>query len=93
MQTNPSETPWNACKHSIPIDRNDGLSGSNPGSGIATKPRIETGFLYTRMRFMMPTVVVPLTGGTGKFPGAHGRVKSTSIGNTNNSDITITFSG
>jgi hypothetical protein len=40
-----------------------------------------------------PTVVVPLTGGTGKFRGAHGRVKSTSIGNTNNSDITITISG
>jgi hypothetical protein len=40
-----------------------------------------------------PTVVVPITGGTGKYRGAHGHVKSTSIGNTNNSDITITFSG
>jgi hypothetical protein len=40
-----------------------------------------------------PTVVVPISGGTGKFRGAHGRVRSTSIGNTNNSDITITFSG
>lgn len=40
-----------------------------------------------------PTVVVPITGGTGKYRGAHGLVKSTSIGNTNNSDITITFSG
>jgi hypothetical protein len=40
-----------------------------------------------------PTVVVSITGGTGKFRGAHGHVKSTSIGNTNNSDITITFSG
>lgn len=40
-----------------------------------------------------PTVVVPITGGTGKFRGAHGHVKSTSIGNTNNSDTTITFSG
>jgi hypothetical protein len=39
------------------------------------------------------TVVVPLTGGTGKFRGAHGHVKSTAIGKTNNSDITITFSG
>ena len=28
-----------------------------------------------------------------QFRGAHGRVKSTSIGNTNNSDITITFTG
>jgi Nuclease-related domain len=35
LQKNPSQTPWNACKHSIPIDHNDGLSGSNPGSGIA----------------------------------------------------------
>jgi hypothetical protein len=40
-----------------------------------------------------PTVVVPITGGTGNFRGAHGHVKSTSIGNTNNSDITITYSG
>ena len=40
-----------------------------------------------------PTVVVPITGGTGNFRGAHGHVKSTSISNKNNSDITITFSG
>jgi hypothetical protein len=40
-----------------------------------------------------PTLVVPINGGTGKFRGAHGRVKSTSIGNTNNSELTITFSG
>lgn len=40
-----------------------------------------------------PTVVVAITGGTGKFKGAHGHVKSTSIGNSNNSDITITFGG
>jgi hypothetical protein len=40
-----------------------------------------------------PTVVVPITGGTGKFRGARGQVKSTNIGNTNNSDITITFTG
>lgn len=40
-----------------------------------------------------PTVVVALTGGTGKFRGAHGHAKSTSIGNTNNSDLTITYSG
>jgi hypothetical protein len=40
-----------------------------------------------------PTVVVPITGGTGKFRGAHGHVKSTGIGNTNNSDITITYTG
>jgi hypothetical protein len=40
-----------------------------------------------------PTVVVRLTGGTGKFRGAHGHVTSTDIGNTNNSDVTITYSG
>jgi hypothetical protein len=40
-----------------------------------------------------PTVVVALTGGTGRFRGAHGHVKSTDIGKTNNSDITITYTG
>lgn len=39
-----------------------------------------------------PTLVVAINGGTGKFRGAHGQSKSTSIGHTNNSNFTITFS-
>ncbi len=38
------------------------------------------------------SVVVPITGGTGKFRGVHGHIKSKNVGKTNNSDITITFS-
>lgn len=32
---------------------------------------------------------VPITGGTGRYRGYHGRAKSTSIGNSNNADFTI----
>jgi hypothetical protein len=38
LQKNPSETPWNAYKHSIPTGHNDGLPGSNPGSGTSVLP-------------------------------------------------------
>lgn len=34
----------------------------------------------------------PITGGTGQFKGAHGKLESTSVGKTNNSDVTITLS-
>ena len=38
---------------------------------------------------------VPITGGTGKFLHAHGRVVTTPVGNPNNNqdDTTVTFSG
>lgn len=39
-----------------------------------------------------PTMVFQITGGTGALAGAHGTVTSTSIGNTNNSDFTVTYS-
>ncbi|HTX09543.1 MAG TPA: hypothetical protein VME22_13075 [Solirubrobacteraceae bacterium] len=39
-----------------------------------------------------PTLVVPINGGTGKFRGARGQTKSTSISHSNNSNFTITFS-
>jgi hypothetical protein len=32
---------------------------------------------------------VPINGGTGKFKHAHGTVKSTSVGNSGNSDLTV----
>ena len=37
-------------------------------------------------------VSVNLTGGTGRYQGAHGTVHSDSLANTNNSDLTVTFS-
>ncbi|HEX5268103.1 MAG TPA: hypothetical protein VFW24_15155 [Acidimicrobiales bacterium] len=39
-----------------------------------------------------PSVTVNLTGGTGSFAGAHGTILSTSIANSDNSDVTITVS-
>jgi hypothetical protein len=38
------------------------------------------------------SVAVAITGGTGKFRGVHGHVKSKNVGKTNNSDLTITYS-
>lgn len=35
---------------------------------------------------------VPITNGTGRYQGAHGTVHSTSIGSTDNSDVTLTLS-
>jgi len=36
-------------------------------------------------------VNIPITGGTGAYAHAHGATKSVSIGNTNDSDFTVTF--
>lgn len=36
-------------------------------------------------------VDIPITGGTGVYAHAHGTTKSVSIGNTNDSDFTVTF--
>ena len=38
------------------------------------------------------SVSVKLTGGTGQYEGVHGMVESNSLANTNNSDVTVTFS-
>lgn len=38
------------------------------------------------------SVSVNLTGGTGRYEGAHGTVQSNSLANTNNSDVTVTYS-
>lgn len=40
-----------------------------------------------------PTMVFPITAGTGKYLGAKGTLKSTGIGHTNNSNVVITFKG
>jgi hypothetical protein len=37
-------------------------------------------------------VTINLTGGTGRYEGAHGTVESTSLANTDNSDVTVTIS-
>ncbi|MBF9069054.1 hypothetical protein [Streptacidiphilus fuscans] len=39
-----------------------------------------------------PTQTVKITGGTGAYQGAKGTVMVTSIGNTNNSDVVVTWS-
>jgi len=36
--------------------------------------------------------VVPITAGTGAFKGAHGTVTTVEVGNTNNSNFTLSFS-
>jgi hypothetical protein len=41
--------------------------------------------------FTTPKVVVPITGGTGVYEHAKGTVTSINIGNTGNSDVTITL--
>jgi hypothetical protein len=38
-------------------------------------------------------IVVPINGGTGKYAHARGTATSVSVGNTNNSDFTVKFSG
>ena len=46
----PLRDPWNACKHTIAVDRNDGLPGSNPGSGMSLKAPLWRGFSFSARR-------------------------------------------
>jgi hypothetical protein len=44
-----------------------------------------------KLDFTTPTVVVPITGGTGVYEHAKGTVTSNNIGNTGNADVTISL--
>ncbi|HUC38334.1 MAG TPA: hypothetical protein VMR97_14580 [Acidimicrobiales bacterium] len=46
---------------------------------------------HETVNFAATSPVVPINGGVGQFNGAHGTVKTVQVGNTNNSDITVSY--